>query len=661
MPLFFKATFASVIHQDFHVQLTLKRGVQLALSTVFRQYCTELRKNRESDEHFAAGMTVMDGLTGEILAFATYPSEEDLAEDPPEDANTRRRLLRNQNLLRHPIGSAGKPFLFAAIADAYPALLKLEIDGHEPERYHPDILHCEIPTGYQLLSGHAGRIDFRTALEVSCNKYTIELATLALAADVGDGKSSDIRRLIPRDAEVEWPLAGQRSGVWIGGRQLGWAPDLGAYVFREDGSPRSDKTTAAARCVGLDRFEQVRYRNRLEILTGAATYRGRLPQGLPEDATRRQLEQSYTTNRYDLEPWRPLLEHLLTDANEEQSWKIRAAMQGISPERVNLAFNQVTRLRGDYVSLILGGGTSIWTNVQLAEAMSRLVSGRVVEATLVANILPRENPEEKTSPEEEATEEEPDGEEARQLGPPLDLASQARQAVLEGLARVVEGGSGTAKDLRDELAAVRKAFPEDRILLYSKTGSPVIERSVPAATGAALERLVVRGRLRLQGGTVVVRVADQTVPHRRAKHSGRSDFLNALHAALVDVGFGKSAGRLLPALRNVVDNLAGDLRSRRMDPEKISGPLVIKNGALRLNRADGLFRSRLVRGLGSVYVFSLVRLPGGGGSSVPAPEDLGKPEARVVTVAVHLDVGPGSEVAVGAAEAIMPELVALLR
>jgi len=31
-------------------------------------------------------------------------------------------------------------------------------------------------------------------------------------------------------------------------------PHLDAYVFREDGSPRSDETTAAARCVGLDRF-----------------------------------------------------------------------------------------------------------------------------------------------------------------------------------------------------------------------------------------------------------------------------------------------------------------------------------------------------------------------------------------------------------------------
>ncbi len=56
-----------------------------------------------------------------------------------------------------------------------------------------------------------------------------------------------------------------------------------------------------------------------------------------------------------------------------------------------------------------------------------------------------------------------------------------------------------------------------------------------------------------------------------------------------------------------------------------------------------------------------MRLPGAGGVSVPSPEDLGNPEARVVTVAVHLDVGPGSEVAVGAAEAVMPELVALLR
>jgi len=47
---------ADALSQGFDVQLTLKRGVQLALSTAFRQYCTELRKDREFDEHFAAGL-----------------------------------------------------------------------------------------------------------------------------------------------------------------------------------------------------------------------------------------------------------------------------------------------------------------------------------------------------------------------------------------------------------------------------------------------------------------------------------------------------------------------------------------------------------------------------------------------------------------------------
>lgn len=620
------------LSRGFDVQLTLRRDVQLRLDRVFRGACARLRRDRDRDP-FAAGMTVLDGMTGKVLALATYPHEEDL-EDETLDARARRNLVRNQSFVRHPIGSAGKPFFFAAIAHAYPELLELAIAGHPEERHHRDLFHCEIPTGYHVLAGHGEPVDFRTALEISCNKYTVELATLALAADLGGGAA------IPRDGEVEWPRAGAGSGVWLGGRPLAFAPDLGGYVFRDGRAPEDEESTAAVRCTSLDRFEQVRYRDALERLTGAATYRGRLPQGLPQEATRRQLESSYTTNRYDLSPWGPLLAYLLADADEDQAWKIRAALQDVSPERVNLAFNQVTQLRGDYVSLLLGGGSSIWTDVQLAEAMSRLVSGREVEARLVSRVIERARPLEEESPAP---------------AEPLELRPEARRAVLEGLDRVVSGGRGTAREIRPELEAVRRRFPDDRILFYSKTGSPVLERAVPGTVATALERLVVRRRLDLEDGRLVVRVGGRTTPYRRVGENGRTDYLRALGAALADVGF-VPRGRVWRVVRQLADDFVDDLRRGRSGFEEIDGPLQADQGGLRLNRDDRLFSRRMVREMGSVYVFSLVRLPPGASMDGALP-----PEARVVTVALHLEVGPDSHVAVAVARAVLPEVAALLR
>lgn len=638
---------ADGLSESFDVQLSLERDVQLRLSHVFQQHCRDLAQRLHLGRPLRAGMTVMDGLSGEVLALATFPDEDALEREPLEDGTTRRRLLANQNLVRHPIGSAIKPFLFAAVAAAHPQLVDLVIEGHEPAERHADLFHCEMPTGYQLLEGHRVPIDFRTALEVSCNKYTVELVTLALAADVGEGGR------IGRDAGVEWPPPGTSSGVRVGGRTIDYGPDLGEYVLRQDRSPRDPESTAAVRCVTVDRLENARFRTPLEIVTGAATYYGRVPQALPEDATQRQLEVGYATSRYDLEPWRAVLAHLTAGADEDTAWKVRATLQSIAPERVNLAFNQITRLRGDYISLLLGGGTSLWTNLQLAEAMSRLVTGREVEVRLVSRIRPREDED---AAEGSAAESVP----PRTLGAPLALAPAARTAVLEGLARVVAGG-GTAKALRDELEKVRAAFPGDWVGLYSKTGSPIIERPVPRATAVILERLVARGRLRLEGDEVVVRAGDRRAPHSRRGSGGRTAYLDTLRAAIAEVGYRTHAGRFLPAMSAVIDRFVEDLRDPAVDPLEIDGPIQVEAGALRLDRSARLFRQNLVPGMGAAYIFSLVRLPNRTASGVPTPEEMAAPEARVVTVAVYLEADEDSKLAVAAAERVVPELISLLR
>lgn len=654
--------------EGFDLQLTVRRDLQRDLG---RRLAAEAERLRAGGLPFAAALTVMDGKSGALLALASWPDEAAVAAAPELGPAARRRLSRNQNLVRHPIGSAGKPFLFAAVAQAHPFLLDLELDPHAGEEERRELFHCELPSGYQVggaAGADGGRIGFARALEISSNRYTVELATLALAAREGvpRGFAGPLAEAVPPAPGVLWPRPGASSGVWIGGRRLDHAPDLGEYVFAREEAPREPESGAALLCNDLDRLELVPFRAPLERLTGAGSYRGRAPR-LPEGATRSELERSYGTARFDLDPWGPLVDHLLPaaageaaggappDGGADAAAEVRAAFQAVAPERVDLAFNQITRLRQDFVSLLLGGATSTWTNVQLAESMARLVTGRAVEARLVEAVLPREEGR-RTGPRPggpgEATE-------AAELAPPLDLSPEVRHEVLAGLARVVEGGSGTARRLDDELAAVRAAYPGDAVWLFSKTGSPTLLRSVPRDTARALVRLVEGRRLRLVDGRVEVVAGGRPVPWARVGGGGRRAWNLALGRALGESGF-RGRWDLVAAVRGVVDPVATKLAAG-VAPESLAGPLRVGGGGLWLDRDDDLFRRRRVRGRGAVYAFTLVRLPGAGAAAgIPTVEQLAAPEARVISGALHLGVGPGSSRAVEAMERLLPELVPLL-
>ena len=91
------------------------------------------------------------------------------------------------------------------------------------------------------------------------------------------------------------------------------------------------------------------------------------------------------------------------------------------------------------------------------------------------------------------------------------------------------------------------------------------------------------------------------------------------------------------------------------------GPLAPDGSRVVTNRDDRLFRNSLVPGKGSVYVLTLVSRPADEGAAVPAPDEFLRPETRAVTVAIHLNVGPNSSVAVDGAEEILPILAPLLR
>ena len=642
---------ARQLSDGFDLQLTVQRELQLQLQAALQPHMAGLAR---SGEEFEAGVTVMDAQRGGVLAMLTYPTAEELVSSPLEDERSRQRRLLNQNFVRHPIGSAVKPFLFAAVADAYPVLLGMEIAEHAEEARHADLLQCRLPFGYQLLGGHYGRIDFRRALEISCNKYTVELLTLALAAERGALNGGPP---IPRDASVAWPPAGRSSGVFLDGWLLSYAPDLGEFLdpprpFRRGDLKPGETTEAVGVCASLGHLERARFGERFEAWTGASAYRGKAPQDLPVEG-RDRLYASYVTSLYDLRPWGPLLGYLLDDgASGDSAWPVRAALQEVSPERVNLALNNVTDLRQDFVSMALGGASSVWTDVQLAEAAARVVTGREVTAQLVQGVLPR--PQAGDSPASAASPELPQP-------PALALRREVRAAVLEGMERVVAGKQGTAKLLTTRLAELRARYPEDVVYLFSKTGSPVLERPVSALTGRALEALVPR-YLRLEGGAVVVRVDDYSA------RLGSRDFDETLARALRKVGVG--AGREVLA-RRLAGLAAGFQRDRRELtfateaelPANIDGPLYAVGDQLRVNRQHRLFTRRLLPGKGAVYVFVLARVPrslGAREDQLPTPEQLASPDSRVIAVAIHLTLGPDSHRAVEVAHRLLGE-VELLR
>jgi hypothetical protein len=144
---------------------------------------------------------------------------------------------------------------------------------------------------------------------------------------------------------------------------------------------------------------------------------------LPNDTTRRPI-------------WR--------DAFFERPRLLAAA----SPDREGFGLNVVDTLYEDYVMTILGGNRGRWTTVGLAQAFSRMVTGRAVTARLV----PRNTQTDEEQPEQAK----------------LRIHQGAQARMLDGLKAVVTEGTG-----RGLLAA---GFPGstggDEFRFFAKTGTP---------------------------------------------------------------------------------------------------------------------------------------------------------------------------------------------
>jgi hypothetical protein len=637
----------------FDVDLSLDRQLQQTLDQSFGDFCADTVERQGLAHDFAGGVTVMDGKTGEVLALATFPNSQRLAKRAAGGAGATggagelHDLARNQNLVPHEIGSAGKPFLFAAIAQQYPFLMQMVMPAHSKKLYQ-EIFHCRLPQGFED-EPHVFEVDFRKALEASCNLYTVHLATLALAAARQVPAAAPLSQLVPPDPKVAWPTGPIENAVRVGGHEVRFPPDLRGYVLAEPLPAGIPATTAARQCEEMHLLNKAPFLVPFEEITGVAT------QVRPEDeftaaASNRQLDLSNEASGYKVSVWGRLSESLIARYPEPQRERARAEVDAglleVAPEAVNLRFNEVSRLR-DFVSVLLGGASSRWTNVQLAESLSRLVTGRWVQATLVRDVPPRLRPA---------------GYERREPAPErLRISAEVRKAVLEGMERVVKGSNGTGRALEGAAKQLSTSLARQgrELKIYSKTGSPVIEHGIAGNLGPVLHNLV-----------------DHYLVYAADGIGFRPDFSAARYPAgarAFERALGLAVRKSNPKahLESQVYRVVRRFYSHRAQltwngpgdpPARFDSPLFVAGGKLRFNPRSSLLQGRTTTYDGAIYILALVSLPlSKGDAGVPEPERLWSPDARVVTVALHLESGPTSKLAVRAAAKLLGDLEPFLR
>ena len=656
---------ATRLANEFDIQLSIDRRLQWALDRRLADYAHRLANSVAGGSPFAASVTVMNGKTGEVLAAPSFPGQNDLSTMPGVSEDEQSRLLVNHNFKRHPIGSAGKPFFYAAIATRHPFLLDLTVAPHAPQE-RPDggdgereVLQFFIGRDYKLWPHSDARIDMQSAIERSCNKFTVELATLALAAppDLQDRTlSRPLEDVLARETGVTWPQAEKlEDGPQIAGQPITFPPDLGGYMHGERHVPPQIDTTAAVIPGSLERIDEAPFVDVLGEIAGIRIYGGGGVPRLPAEQGDAVGRSAMVTMNYDLRPWRALVEKLTTGESEATSWKVLAALQAVSPERVNLSLNQVTNFRTEFISLLLGGSTSLWTNVQLAEALSRVVTKRRVEATMVHAIRSRTK------------------EEQREQAPPrfaeLPVSDEARQTVLRGMQRVILGQHGTARPMISRVRELQERFPDYRVAVFSKTGSPTVNRPESKPAADILVSLITRGVLFFDGTRLAVSAERAgAIPHAPWDAAGRPRFTNALARATQTEArrTGQPANpQTVARILGYVDRFAryrSDLvfaspASVRLS-ETTSSPFHVVAGQLVLNRDHPLFDDAQRADSSAVYMLSIVKWRGTG--DIPTPDELAQEDSRVITVVLYFDIGPGSGVAVEAASSILPEITPFL-
>ncbi|MGI8783249.1 MAG: hypothetical protein ACR2L2_06320 [Acidobacteriota bacterium] len=248
-----------------------------------------------------------------------------------QDAPRSLRLYYggDRNFDRIVAGSATKPIWASAVLAVHPNLNRqLQVKGEDQRE--SDVFGIQLSRSWQV-SPAAWR-DFTGYLAESDNRYQARLGFLGLAnqagADVVDAGQSP---------SVKESLAGAIPSPW---RKF---PEFPLEIRF---SPRNEAFANLHQTPLADRFRKM---FSIGIESGS---------------------------RHRLSFWTGDEADDLLSQNQETPFK------GISPHAVNLELNTITN-PGDYISLLFGGGTNLWSNIDLAAAFGTCVTGVPVVPNIV--------------------------------------------------------------------------------------------------------------------------------------------------------------------------------------------------------------------------------------------------------------------------------------
>lgn len=413
------------------IETSLDRELQLGAQAILDEHLASL-----DDDTSIGAITIMDALTGEVLAMASAPragaSSDDGFVDRDDTLESIRR--RNQNLARLPVGSAVKPLVAAAILQLQPELRTLQIRGQAS---------ADRLLGYPFarpLSNHPAPawVDFNAFIQGSDNLYAAALTLLGSPDVTGQQCRLD-------------PDQGYRLGLSAGG-------DADAVLTTR---PKSVFETADAegRCrpALLEHDRQLRWAEDLENLfdvesgfADAATACGRSPDSLIRPSPWASLLNRY--NRVNL-----------------------CAFRESTPEIETLGLAGRLDFRTGAIPIILGNGDGRWSTIGLAQAYARLVTGQRVTATFTAR------PEADTG--------------SLGLDPDVRLAlTHALTLVPRGTAAStgLPGSLNEVEALLNARGLVLGAF--------AKTGTPIIASSRYRPADRVINSLIRYDRIRLASG-----------------------------------------------------------------------------------------------------------------------------------------------------------------
>jgi cell division protein FtsW (lipid II flippase) len=296
---------------------------------------------------------------GEVLALGGYPrmtagnewrgdirdgwlpSSEWVEREAPR--SLRSLFGGDRNFDRMVVGSASKPLWAEAVLSIHETLdRKLAVNG--PGGSESQVFGINIK-GVPWEVGESRWTNFTRFLAVSDNRYQVRLGFLGLAVPNGSE--------IQDDGQSPSTSESMNGGRTVWGKYPKFQPTI---VF---GRSKPQTMTGLADTQLAHNFERM-----FAIAVGRKKYGERY-----SFWTKNEADETFTADESEGERGRASATRLFT---------------AIAPERTNLYLNEIEDPR-NYVTLLLGGGSNRWANVELAAAFGICLTGNPMVAHIVKN------------------------------------------------------------------------------------------------------------------------------------------------------------------------------------------------------------------------------------------------------------------------------------